>query len=173
MEVLRCPQIALPPTRTCVSGTLTKVWFAASLATAWCWPIPSAAATTVEAGALNATHAHTGIQVSKRGGLFYKTSNLGYFVILAWNTLFSSPPCSEMFSRLCDMHLETESDGEPDFPSFLTNYKPGQQRLFFLQCRGVKLKHTVGPKLENWTKSGAEKIFLNLNMEWTKLRTVQ
>ncbi|XP_075875961.1 latent-transforming growth factor beta-binding protein 3 isoform X1 [Nelusetta ayraudi] len=32
---------------------------------------------------------------------------------------------SEMFSRLCDMHLETESDGEPDFPSFLTNYKPG------------------------------------------------
>ncbi|KAM9728535.1 latent-transforming growth factor beta-binding protein 3 isoform 2-T2 [Menidia menidia] len=32
---------------------------------------------------------------------------------------------SEMFSRLCEMHLETESDGEPDFLPAFSNYNPG------------------------------------------------
>uniref|UniRef100_UPI0037E84A33 latent-transforming growth factor beta-binding protein 3 isoform X5 n=1 Tax=Semicossyphus pulcher TaxID=241346 RepID=UPI0037E84A33 len=32
---------------------------------------------------------------------------------------------SEMFSRLCEMHLETESDGEQDFLAAFANYNPG------------------------------------------------
>uniref|UniRef100_A0A8C9R2M8 Latent transforming growth factor beta binding protein 3 n=1 Tax=Scleropages formosus TaxID=113540 RepID=A0A8C9R2M8_SCLFO len=32
---------------------------------------------------------------------------------------------SVMFSRLCEMHLDTESDGEADFLVALANYKPG------------------------------------------------
>ncbi|XP_076024679.1 latent-transforming growth factor beta-binding protein 3 isoform X4 [Genypterus blacodes] len=32
---------------------------------------------------------------------------------------------SEMFSRLCEMHLETESDGELDFLAVFANYNPG------------------------------------------------
>uniref|UniRef100_A0A8C4DE92 Latent transforming growth factor beta binding protein 3 n=1 Tax=Dicentrarchus labrax TaxID=13489 RepID=A0A8C4DE92_DICLA len=35
------------------------------------------------------------------------------------------PRNSEMFSRLCDMHLETESDGEQDFLAAFANYNPG------------------------------------------------
>lgn len=30
-----------------------------------------------------------------------------------------------MFSRLCEMHLETESDGEQDFLPAFANYNPG------------------------------------------------
>lgn len=30
-----------------------------------------------------------------------------------------------MFSRLCEMHLETESDGEQDFLAAFANYNPG------------------------------------------------
>lgn len=33
---------------------------------------------------------------------------------------------SEMFSRLCEMHLETESDGEQDFLAAFANYNPGK-----------------------------------------------
>ncbi|XP_072302375.1 latent-transforming growth factor beta-binding protein 3 [Eucyclogobius newberryi] len=32
---------------------------------------------------------------------------------------------SEMFNRLCEMHLETESDGEQDFLAAFANYNPG------------------------------------------------
>ncbi|XP_037543622.1 latent-transforming growth factor beta-binding protein 3 [Nematolebias whitei] len=32
---------------------------------------------------------------------------------------------SEMFSRLCEMHLETESDGDQDFLAAFANYNPG------------------------------------------------
>nr|XP_020454610.1 latent-transforming growth factor beta-binding protein 3 isoform X3 [Monopterus albus] len=32
---------------------------------------------------------------------------------------------SEMFTRLCEMHLETESDGEQDFRAVFANYNPG------------------------------------------------
>ncbi|XP_047463087.1 latent-transforming growth factor beta-binding protein 3 isoform X1 [Mugil cephalus] len=35
------------------------------------------------------------------------------------------PRNSEMFSRLCEMHLETESDGEQDFLAAFANYNPG------------------------------------------------
>lgn len=35
------------------------------------------------------------------------------------------PRNSEMFSRLCEMHLETESDGEQDFLPAFANYNPG------------------------------------------------
>ncbi|XP_061595317.1 latent-transforming growth factor beta-binding protein 3-like isoform X2 [Cololabis saira] len=35
------------------------------------------------------------------------------------------PRNSEMFSRLCEMHLETDSDGEPDFLPAFVNYNPG------------------------------------------------
>ncbi|KAM6906896.1 latent-transforming growth factor beta-binding protein 3 isoform 4-T4 [Xenentodon cancila] len=35
------------------------------------------------------------------------------------------PRNSEMFSRLCDMHLETDSDGEQDFLAAFVNYNPG------------------------------------------------
>ncbi len=31
-----------------------------------------------------------------------------------------------MFSRLCEMHLETESDGEQDFLAAFANYNPGK-----------------------------------------------
>lgn len=31
-----------------------------------------------------------------------------------------------MFSRLCEMHLETESDGEQDFLAAFANYNPGE-----------------------------------------------
>ncbi|TNN60335.1 Latent-transforming growth factor beta-binding protein 3 [Liparis tanakae] len=34
------------------------------------------------------------------------------------------PRHSEMFSRLCEMHLETESDGEQDFLAAFANYNP-------------------------------------------------
>ncbi|XP_030294160.1 latent-transforming growth factor beta-binding protein 3 isoform X1 [Sparus aurata] len=36
------------------------------------------------------------------------------------------PRNSEMFSRLCEMHLETESDGEQDFLAAFANYNPGK-----------------------------------------------
>lgn len=39
------------------------------------------------------------------------------------------PLYSDMFSRLCEMHLETESDGEPDFLPAFSNYNPGKHRL--------------------------------------------
>lgn len=90
IQSLCCPQIAPLPTRTCVSGTWTKVWSAASPATAWCWPTLSAAATTVEAGALNATLAHTGIQVNKMRCQFHQTSNFGDFIIIYLETRSSS-----------------------------------------------------------------------------------
>lgn len=32
---------------------------------------------------------------------------------------------SDMFNRLCQMHLETESDGEQDFLAVFANYNPG------------------------------------------------
>uniref|UniRef100_A0A1A7W942 Latent transforming growth factor beta binding protein 3 n=2 Tax=Iconisemion striatum TaxID=60296 RepID=A0A1A7W942_9TELE len=35
------------------------------------------------------------------------------------------PRNSEMFSRLCEMHLETESDGDQDFQAAFSNYNPG------------------------------------------------
>ncbi|KAF7205815.1 transcript variant X3 [Nothobranchius furzeri] len=36
------------------------------------------------------------------------------------------PRNSEMFSRLCEMHLETESDGDQDFQAAFSNYNPGE-----------------------------------------------
>lgn len=38
------------------------------------------------------------------------------------STLF----CSDMFNRLCQMHLETESDGEQDSMAVFANYNPGK-----------------------------------------------
>ncbi|TNM84955.1 hypothetical protein fugu_009133 [Takifugu bimaculatus] len=35
------------------------------------------------------------------------------------------PRHSDMFNRLCQMHLETESDGEQDFLAVFANYNPG------------------------------------------------
>uniref|UniRef100_A0A3P9K6R8 Latent transforming growth factor beta binding protein 3 n=1 Tax=Oryzias latipes TaxID=8090 RepID=A0A3P9K6R8_ORYLA len=35
------------------------------------------------------------------------------------------PRNSEMFNRLCEIHLDTESDGEQDFLAAFVNYKPG------------------------------------------------
>ncbi|KAF6728849.1 Latent-transforming growth factor beta-binding protein 3 [Oryzias melastigma] len=35
------------------------------------------------------------------------------------------PRNSEMFNRLCEMHLDTESDGEQDFLAAFVHYKPG------------------------------------------------
>lgn len=51
--------------------------------------------------------------------------------------LLSAPPstgskdlrrlfCSDMFNRLCQMHLETESDGEQDSMAVFANYNPGE-----------------------------------------------
>lgn len=31
-----------------------------------------------------------------------------------------------MFNRLCEMHLDTESDGEQDFLAAFVHYKPGK-----------------------------------------------
>lgn len=37
-----------------------------------------------------------------------------------------------MFNRLCQMHLETESDGEQDFLAVFANYNPGKATCTFI-----------------------------------------
>lgn len=34
--------------------------------------------------------------------------------------------CAVLFNRLCEMHLETESDGEGDFLATFSSYNPGE-----------------------------------------------
>lgn len=58
-------QIALQPTRMCVSYRLMKAWSAASPGTAWWWPTQSAAVTSVVAGGPSVTPAHPETQVSE------------------------------------------------------------------------------------------------------------
>lgn len=98
---LCCPQIAPLPTRTCVSGTSTKAWSAASLATAWCWPTLSAAAITVEAGALNATLAHTGTQVNKKGATIMKHPILEIFFFFFLNSNPNPLPDAQRCLLVC------------------------------------------------------------------------
>lgn len=47
-----------------------------------------------------------------------------------------------MFSRLCEMHLETESDGEQDFLPVFANYNPGKHRPSLLASHLFASGHT-------------------------------
>lgn len=117
-------QIAPRLTRTCVSSMWTRVWSAASPRTTWWWPTRSAAATTAAAGGPSVTPVHPDTQVSP-----LKTSRLSPRPLpLDLSTLL----CSDMFNRLCQMHLETESDGEQDFLAAFANYNPGKATCTFI-----------------------------------------
>lgn len=111
-------QIAPQLTRMCVSSMLTRVWSAASPRTTWWSPTRSAAATTAAAGGPSVTPVPLGTQVSK-----LKTSHLS---VRRLPLDLSRPFCSDMFNRLCQMHLETESDGEQDSMAVFANYNPGK-----------------------------------------------
>lgn len=47
-----------------------------------------------------------------------------------------------MFSRLCEMHLETESDGDQDFLAAFANYNPGEHKCCLCcMVAGQKLEY--------------------------------
>lgn len=47
-----------------------------------------------------------------------------------------------MFSRLCEMHLETESDGEQDFLPVFANYNPGKPSAISVSVSSVSPPQT-------------------------------
>lgn len=84
----------------------------------WWSPTRSAAATTAAAGGPSVTPVHPDTQVSQ-----LKTDRFSpRLLLLDLRSLF----CSDMFNRLCQMHLETESDGEQDSMAVFANYNPGK-----------------------------------------------
>lgn len=56
---------------------------------------------------------------------------------------------SEMFNRLCEIHLDTESDGEQDFLAAFVNYKPGKtamrRSMGYVFTAGFLLNTSVHP----------------------------
>ena len=48
-----------------------------------------------------------------------------------------------MFSRLCEMHLETESDGEQDFLAAFANYNPGRTIHHLFLSRHLYIRHLI------------------------------
>lgn len=116
----------------CASCRLTRAWSAASPGTVWWWPTQSAAVTTVEAGDPSVTPVHRETRVSKlHTQLFSMTTDCHLSFLLSYKDVSSL--YSEMFTRLCEMHLETESDGEQDFLPAFANYNPGKTKPHLCQ----------------------------------------
>lgn len=124
------PQIVLQPTKTCVSCKFMRAWFAVSQEMVWWLHTQSAAVTTAVAGGPSVTPVHPEAQVSKLKMPPGLTDD--YYSLFPLNSNILFPLCSEMFSRLCEMHLETESDGEQDFLAAFI-YNPGKTIDHFIQ----------------------------------------
>lgn len=60
-----------------------------------------------------------------------------------------------MFSRLCEMHLETESDGEQDFLAAFANYNPGKS--IFGNVHSCQTNWLISP----WTNPLFSDLFLS------------